>query len=376
MPIVKGVTLQDVHWGHKDSDRMYQELRPMILDYLETHDIQIFNMNGDYFDRKLTATEPSIFYAISLFDEIMDICARKGIKVRIILGTRSHDLNQYTTLFQHYFTREDLDIKYIPEVQEEEILGLKVLYLPEEYPEDAKEYYKDYKTKSYNIIHGHGMWDFVAFTGYIDEERTSGIRMAPVFAYEEWKDSIKNGLAIFGHIHKRQNFKNIYYSGSFTAWGYGDPSEKGFTAYEINTETSEWKFEYITNTTAPKYETISIKEIFKGKDLTKLTIDEIQKSLKAQIESTDNLKIDLAGLPEETIKIFRKSFEGKANVKIEVKQKKSLLTESKEPAIYEKYGYILKRELSLNDTVQRFVKEEFSEELTTKQIEEYLQVKE
>jgi hypothetical protein len=372
MPIIKGVTLQDIHWGNKDSDRMYAEISPFFLDYLKNNEVHILNLNGDYFDRKLTATEPAIFYAITFFDDMMKICVEKNIKVRIILGTRSHDLNQYTTLFQHYFTRSDLDIKYISEVQEEELLGVKILYLPEEYPEDEKEYYKEYKTKSYNIIHGHGMWDFVAFTGPIDEEKT-GVRGAPIFVYEEWKNTIKNGLAIFGHIHKRQNHHNVYYSGSFTAWGYGDVSSKGFTAYEIDTDKNIWNFKYIDNPLAPKYESVSVKEIFKGKDLSKLTIEEIQKSLNEQIEGTDNLKIDLAGLPEETIKIFKKSLEGKTNVKVEVKQKKALLTETVEPAIYDKYGYILKRELPLNETIQRFIEEELKEKLTIDEIKSYLQ---
>jgi len=372
MPIVKGITLQDIHWGHKESDRMYEEIKDFVLDYLNNNEIHILNFNGDYFDRKLVATEPAIFYAINFFDEIMRICIQKNIKVRIILGTRSHDLNQYSTLFQHYFTRADLDIKYITEIQEEELLGLKILYVPEEYPENEKEYYKEYKTKSYNVIHGHGMWDFVSFTGYIEENK-NGIRAAPIFIYDEWKDSIKNGLAIFGHIHKRQNYNNIFYSGSISSWSYGDPSEKGFISYEIDTETEKWSLNYITNTMAPKYESISIRNIFKGKDLSKLTIDEIQKSLTEQISNTDNLKIDLGGLSEDTIKIFKKSFEGKSNVKIEVKEKKALLTESKEPAIYEKYGYILNRELPLNETIQKFIEDEFSEKITTKEIDDYLQ---
>ena len=61
------------------------------------------------------------------------------------------------------------------------------------------------------------------------------------------KALLKNGFAIFGHIHERQSHKNIYYSGSYTAWGYGDASDKGFVIYEIDTETKEWKVEYVNN---------------------------------------------------------------------------------------------------------------------------------
>jgi hypothetical protein len=49
-----------------------------------------------------------------------------------------------------------------------------------------------------------------------------------------------------------------------------------------------------------------------------------------------------------------------------------MLKESAEPAIYEKYGYILKRELPLDETVKRFIKEEYSSDMTLEKIKELL----
>jgi hypothetical protein len=372
MSIVKGVTIQDLHFGHKRSEEMYNELR-QFKDFLNNNEVHILNINGDYFDRKLVGTEPSTFYALTFFSELVEICERKNIKLRVLLGTRSHDLNQVSTMFQHYLSRPTLDFKYIPTIQEEEILGLKVLYIPEEYPENGEEYYKPFKTNHYNIIHGHGTWDFVSFTsGDYEENSKVGIHSAPVFVYEEWKRAIHNGFAIFGHIHKRQQFKNVYYSGSYTAWGYGDRSKKGFTYYEVDTETKKWKFEYKDNIECPRFDTVSVKELFDGKDLNTITFEDIQKALNEEITKTDNLRIDLAGISDDKIKMFRKSFENNSKVKIEVKKAKALLTESTEPAIYEKYGYILKRELPVNETVQKFIKEEYQSDLEVAKIEEIL----
>lgn len=369
---VKGVTLQDLHFGNKRTEEMYKELE-FFKDYLKNNEIHILNLNGDYFDRKLTATEPAIFYAINFFDEIMKICIEKNIKVRIILGTRSHDLNQYGTLFSHYFTLPNLDIKYFQQVTEEELYGLKILYLPEEYPENITDYYKIYKTNHYNIIHGHGMWSFVSFVGNIDTEENSkyGLHSAPVFIYEEWKNALSKGLAIFGHIHKRQSFKNVFYSGSYTAWGYGDKSEKGFTYYEIDTETKKWEFKYINNEKCPRFDTIALTDLFKGTDINTVPLEQLQESITLELDKTDNLKIDFAGLSDEKIKILRKSLETLSNIKIEVK-KKARLTESKEPAIYDKYGYILRRELPLNETVQKFISEEYNTEVDLEIIKELL----
>jgi DNA repair exonuclease SbcCD nuclease subunit len=371
MSIVKGVTLQDVHFGHKESERMYRELQ-QVKRFLEEKEVHILNINGDYFDRKLSATEPSILYAVTFFNDLVDICTRKNIKMRVLLGTRSHDLNQYSTLFNHYAGKKGLDYRYIDTVQEENINGINVLYIPEEYPENSSEYYKAFKTNNYRIIHGHGTWDFASFESQIEESNKIGVHTAPVFMYEEWKNSIKDGFVIFGHIHKRQSYKNVYYSGSFTRWSYGDRSDKGFVYYEVDTDSNKWKFEYIDNKEAPAYDVISVKELFDGVDPNQIAVEDIQKALNEAISRTDNLRIDLGGLTEDKIKILRKSFEKNDKVKVEVKEKKTMLKEANEIAIYEKYGYILNRELPLDETVKKFVKEEYGVDMTIEKVRELL----
>ena len=85
----------------------------------------------------------------------------------MIQGTKSHDLNQLQ-IFKHYEDDEDLDFRIIETVQDEEILGLKVLYVPEEYPENSDEYYSAYKQNKYNIMFAHTTFDFVAQPGQIE----------------------------------------------------------------------------------------------------------------------------------------------------------------------------------------------------------------
>jgi hypothetical protein len=372
--LVKGVTLQDLHFGHKATERMYKELQ-QFKDFLNNNEVHILNINGDYFDRKLVGNEPSTFYALSFFSELVDICIRKNIKLRVILGTRSHDHNQISTMFNHYMSKEGLDFKYFQTVAKEDILGMHVIYVPEEYPEEL-DYYKDYLNDSYAAMHGHGTWDFVNFASAIEEEyeeRGGGVRAAPIFNYNEWKSALKNGFAIFGHIHKRQHKGNVYYSGSFTRWGYGDRSDKGFVYYEYDTETSKWNVEYKNNTMAPRYDVITVKELFAGRDLAEVPFEEIQKVLTEVVASTDNIRINLAGLPDDKIKLFRKSYENFNNVKIEVETtKRSKLTENVEPKMFEKYDYILNRSLPLEETVKRFLLEEKGAEIELDTIKELL----
>jgi DNA repair exonuclease SbcCD nuclease subunit len=372
MPIVKGVNIQDLHFGHKDTERMYNELS-IVREYLLNNEVHILNINGDYFDRKLTASEPATLYAVNFFSELVEICKEKNIRMRVLQGTRSHDLNQISTLFQHYLNDPDLDLRFIHTVEEEQLLGLDVLYIPEEYPEDSEEYYGEFKKREYSMINGHGTWDFVAFENQIEHGAQTNTLSAPIFMYSEWKDAVKNGFISFGHIHGRNQYgQKIFYSGSFTRWNYVEPSDKGFITWWYDTDKKTYKVEFVDNALAPSFEAISVKSIFEGKDLAKLSLEEVSLALNLAIERYDNVRIDLSGLSEEKIKILKKSLSDNPKVKTEVRQKKALLKESAEPAIYEKYSYILKRELPLNETVKKFVKEEFEQEITLDKINELL----
>lgn len=374
MAIVKGVEIADLHFGHKNTELMYSELT-QFKEYLENNEVHILNINGDYFDRKLSGSEPAMFYAVTFFSELVEICIRKNIKLRIILGTRSHDLNQVKTMFNHYLLKEGLDMRYIETITEEDILGLKVLYIPEEYVDDPDTYYGEYKKKSYNMIHGHGTWDFVAHNSQIENnsENTGGLR-APVFIWKEWKDAVKDGFIIFGHIHGRNVYtKKIFYPGSFTRWGFGERSAKGFIAYDYNTETKEYNVNIIDNKLAPTYEVISVRELFKDTDIKELKVESIKTVLDNEIAKYDNIRIDLSGLEDAHIQLLKKVFSESPNVKVEVRDRKTLLKEEKtEPAIYEKYSYILKRELPMEETIKRYIEEDLKVKLSLETIKKLI----
>lgn len=51
--MVKGVVINDLHFGIKDSKRLYDELH-QFKDFLNEHDdLQLLVFDGDYFDCKL-----------------------------------------------------------------------------------------------------------------------------------------------------------------------------------------------------------------------------------------------------------------------------------------------------------------------------------
>lgn len=363
----------DFHFGHKGTEHMFNEERHIFLNHINETKPKVIIITGDYFDRKLVGSEPSMLYATRFFGEIVELALELNIKIRVIQGTRSHDINQLNTILQHYEKTKGLDIKFIFTIQTENLFGMRVLYIPEEYPEDHVSYYESYKNGEYDLIAGHGTWDFVAFENQISENEREGHK-APVFMFKEWEDAIK-GAVVFGHIHGRNTYKKkIFYPGSYSRWAFGERSTKGFTHLDFNSETSEVNVKFIDNTAAPQFEVYDFKGLFDSEALENMTSEALKETIDTFLEEKDNIRVDLSGLSEDKIQILRNAYRGEENVKLEVRDNKKLLKESNEEILYEKYDYILDNTLPLAETILKYIKEEFNDqEITIDEIRNLLE---
>ncbi len=362
---VKGICLQDLHFGHKETARMYGELE-IVKNYIVDNDLQFIHINGDYFHKKLSLNDQMSVMAIRFFADLVSLAEEKSIAIRVVQGTLSHDLNQMS-VFDSYLNNPKLDMKIIRNVTKEYIerYNLNVLYIPEEYVEDNDSLYEEYRNDKYDMIHGHGTWDFVAFKNQIEESNNRTKLTAPIFMYDEWKDAIGDGFVIFGHIHGRNTYKKkIFYSGSFTRWGFGESSDRGFSVYEIDTETKEYVVSYINNDVAPKYNTYNISEMF-SEDTA---VEDICQQMLWLQESEPNVRFDLSSLGSDKIELIKEVFNKKSTVKLENKDIKIERSHGNEDAIYEKYAYIFKKELPRDETIQKFIKEEYGKDITLESI--------
>lgn len=367
-----GVVINDIHFGIKDSKRVYDELQ-QFKDFLKQQKrIDLLVINGDYFDGKLSVGDPASFYAVNFFAELVDIVKQHDeCFFRVIQGTRSHDLNQLQ-IFKHYEADPALNFRIIESVCEENILGRNFLYIPEEYPEDINEFYKEFKAeeKLYDVIFSHTTWDFVAMPGQI-ENAMKNTHSSPVLFWKEWKHTIPNGFISSGHIHGRNVYSNkIYYSGSFSRWNFGERSAKGFTHFEFDDENN-YSVKFIDNELAPKFEVFSVRELEIDLETTEIAV--IKEMLDTQIgdSETDHLRIDLNGLSKERIEILKEYYAPRTNVKIEVREdKKTFLKESKtaQKEEFEKYKYITKRQLPLNEMIKKYCKEDLKTDISLEKI--------
>ena len=374
---VKIAEIGDLHFGIRDSERLYNELS-IFKYFIKTNDIDIVQFNGDYFDRKMNLGEPASLLGIRFFSEVCEICKEKNIKIRIIEGTESHDLFQ-PRIFTN-FAKDGLDLRFIERAEVEEINGLKILYLPEEYPQDSEEYYKEFKNQEYNLIFGHGAWDFVSFESMKENGMRKDINTAPVFIWNEWKKTVPHGLIVFGHIHGRNIYKvkkaaKIIYPGAFTRWGFDEISPRGFTYIEYDTDKKYYTYQLIDNTAAPIYQTVDVSSL--EIDFDNVSLEEIKTTLDKEIEKANYTRFDFSRIPDEKVTAIRKLYKDNNLVAVKVKDKKEVTQETGiNDEFYQKYRYLLDNQLPLDEVIFRFIKEEYKEKVPLEYIRETLLAKE
>ena len=246
-----------------------------------------------------------------------------------------------------------------------------MLFIPEEYPEDSDAYYKEFKNDNYNIICGHGTWDFVAVQAMIDTANKE-THSAPVFMWNEWKDTVKDGFVSFGHIHGRNVYgRKIFYSGSFTRWNYGELSDKGFTYFEYDLEKKKYVVQFIDNIMAPNYDVLSVKEL--NININEANAEVIRDEISKRLTENLNLKINLAGLSVDKIEVLRNYFKNDEHIKIEIKDDKKLaLKESKDRKEFEKWHYITKRQLPIDKMIKKYLEEECDTKLDLELIDQII----
>ena len=279
--------LADLHFGCradneiwlKDySDYFYNVFLPLLKDKYEEGDI-ICSL-GDVFDNRSTIGINTINVVIDIFEKMADICP----DIRLIVG--NHDIynkssNNVTSLNVLKYIK-GVKIYYKPEV--EVIGGKTVLFHP--WIED-----RDIQTKLLSKFNGDYVFGHLDVYGV--ESNTKGIKTKSANAVN--MSEFKKAEVYAGHIHLRQNYKNIHYVGNPYAKVRGEGDAKGITVLDIKTG----KTEFYENAYSPKflkeniYELMDVtvcelKEKWKnnyidlhvlGSDITKCRFDDLREEL-------------------------------------------------------------------------------------------------
>ena len=208
--------------------------------------------NGDVFDNRSQIGLHTINMTIELFEEFSKIFK----DIRIIVG--NHDIwNKHTndiTSINVLKYIPNIKIYYTPQV---ELLGTKsVLFNP--WVEDVNEEKKLLKDVNVDYVFGH-----LEIGGVTTNSKGTQITNNSTIKNSDFKKS----KVYAGHIHIKQDNKNIHYIGSPYHKDRGDRgNERGLTI--LNVETGKTKF--IKNTYSPMF----IRDYIK--DISDMTVGEIK----------------------------------------------------------------------------------------------------
>lgn len=367
------ITIGDIHFGSAATPRLPQELIKF-TDYISKNDVDMVVFTGDYFDHKLNIAPPDEAYTdgINFFNTILELSKARGFKIRLIHGTLSHD--RFQTRIFGSMVPSGVDYKYYETAAKEDIFfgdkgTLHCCFLPEEYPTDAKTYYLPLQKEKYDVVFGHGTCDCLPIAAMILAHPTIG--GAPVFLWDDWKQSLSEGVAVFGHIHarsvnKKDGIARIIYPGSFTSWNFNNTTPCGFLYLNFDADSKKFRFTIIDNDGAPSFRTLTAEDLG-GIDLSSMSIDDAKKRIQGFKEefSADNVKFSIAGLPADKTEILKKMFDGSAGISAETPDvSQTAITESVDSSIYAKYEWLLKDQLPIAEAIQKFGHDEMNVDLS------------
>ena len=295
--------IADTHFGYKGDDDAWLDdyagyfenvLIPIMKKEVKPGDIMIHL--GDVFDNRSILGLNTINRVISIFEKLSEIFG----DIRITVG--NHDMlkksSTYTTSVNILKHIPHVKIYYTPQV--EVIDGKTVLFNP--WIEDSEKEHEVLTGVNVDYVFGH-----LEIGGALTCNR-SGVKVTLGSGVK--KSDFKNARVYAGHIHIRQDDKNIHYIGNPYHKDRGDRENvKGITVLDI--KTGETRF--IENTTSPKFMKESIYDIMnltvgdlkerwknnrvelhiKSNDISKCAFDTLSSSLDYCFRSFDVIGDDV-----------------------------------------------------------------------------------
>lgn len=275
--IVSAMVSADWHIGATDPWRFRTELIRTVESVLNKRKkLDLFIVAGDTFDMKEYLSSDAVKAFFIIMVDLLNMTKEYNTEFRFIEGTRTHDALQLSTLSIVFSQLLNINrVKFIEEVEEENIFGLNILYVPEEYITDSESYYKEYFSKHYDFIFGHGNTDLM---WYMKKEKPNKSSSAPVFKSEEMCNI--GNYVYFGHFHYRveagidKRFKSI---GPVSRWEFGKDGDCGLYYVEYDKSTNVAFEDYIENEYAPILPTaiLNIKYDYDLETLNKKIKDKI-----------------------------------------------------------------------------------------------------
>ena len=384
----KGLVISDIHVGAFDVSRQLQEWDNIFIRFIkESKDpIDFIVITGDFFDHKLYLNEKESAIAYYMLSALIELTDQWNTKIRIVYGTESHEANQYQILNVIGMVTECDRLQVMKTVSEEFLFpDMKVLYIPEEYIYDKKEYYQEYflKDSEYDYIFGHGVVQEVFGERVVQllNKNKEKRKKPPIFTSAELIKICK-GQIFFGHYHIRSIIGDKVFSvGSFSRWKFGEEEEKGFYELTCNPSKHQYDYTFHENTLAQRYKTIGFgyqSKIFTDTKTMEEEFNKIDQFIRKDM--VDHIRFELnipenVEAPEGVIQYVKEKFKQKDNVKVNIvngyaaakkEQKKEVIRQEAT-----KYDFLFDQ-IPIHEKIAQFISIEYHKEIGKDTVKEYL----
>lgn len=285
--------LADVHLGMKGDNPIWLKdcvdyFDNVFIPYCREHVRQsdVLVMLGDWFDNRSTLGLNTINKSIDIVEKLSKIF----LDIRFIVG--NHDIfqkhsNLITSLniFKHI---PNLKIYYEPEV--ESLDGKDVLFVP--WIEDVEEQRNLLKSHNVDYVFGH-----LEIGGCITSSKGNKLKSNNSIQSEDFKKA----QVYAGHIHIKQNYKNVHYVGCPYHKDKGDiNNKKGITILDLESG----KTEFVENTFSPQFKSMKIYDIL-DKTVGELKQEWNNNYIDLRIKSNDFPKCNFDKLRELFMNVYR-----------------------------------------------------------------------
>lgn len=266
----KYLNISDIHFFHKNTPTEYicESLTHYFGDFQDTSrftDLDMILIGGDITDDRRDYKDPDVFTMNEWFYRLMVFCVKHSIALRILRGTPSHEYDQSKNLMHLAKAFGDkLDFLYVDTlyIEHYDKFDMDILYVPDEWAasaakcqEQVQELLKQKDLTKVDIACMHGMFDY-----QLPDVADHLLKHDSSFYLE-----IVRYFINIGHVHIASTFDRILAQGSFDRLAHGEEAKKGGILCTIHAGVSS-KFEFIENTKAKIYKTVSVKtkDIEKG----------------------------------------------------------------------------------------------------------------
>lgn len=377
--------IADIHFGALNGNKLLNELEKSFIRKLDKDEsIDMVAICGDLTDKALSYNDSSINNLLLFINRIASICEDKGIMIRIIKGTNTHDRDQLEN-YRYLEERPNLNFKIINEMTIEEInitkkKSISILYLPEYYDIDYESIPDDI-----DFCFGHGDLSFLNYGSRVLSRENS-------FMANKLMDKIKH-CGIFGHYHQFQNYKDkLFYTGSFSRWVFGEENKKGFIKLTYNSSNDDFNIKFIENKLCDQYVTADITSIINEDgldDANKVrriikTIDHLKEEWNDNGKRTVNVRVNINhkqmesddGI-ENSNRIIELVIKQRNDLKLNVIRNKDMISENEDENGEEElrnteYDFLFSDELDTLTKIKRYLKIKYDKELSLERLQTFL----